>query len=128
MVNQMLCEKIAEESQRCHYGEGILVLQILDDCIIHEEAKLVSWLDQQSSQKIGHLFQVKIGGLAEVDRQDMGEGGVVAQCFEIDELDKDVGVLLRVARMAELHLHVLDLSANYFLFGRLVFGLADHLD
>lgn len=58
----------------------------------------------------------------------MGKGGVVAECFEVDEFDKNVGVLFRVARLGELKLDIVDLSINYLLFGRLVFGLADHLD
>lgn len=58
----------------------------------------------------------------------MGKGGVVSECLEVDEFDKDVGVLLRIAGLAELPLDVLNLPMDDFLLGGAVLGLANGLD
>lgn len=73
VLNEMLCEKVAEESESGHYGEGVFVLKVLEDGVIHEKTEFVSGLDKQRGEEVSHLFEVQIGGLAEVDGQYMRE-------------------------------------------------------
>lgn len=117
VLHEVFGEKVAEQGESGHNGEGVLILEVLDDGVVHEQAQLISGLDEQRGQEVGHFFEVEIGRLAEVDGQDVCEGGVVAECFEVDEFDEDVGVLFGVAGLGELELDVLDLSINYLFLG-----------
>lgn len=58
----------------------------------------------------------------------MGEGGVVAQGFEVNEFDQDVGVLLWVAVGCDLGLDIVHFPLDDFLLGGLVLGLSDEFD
>jgi len=48
--------------------------------------------------------------LAEVDGEDLCEGRVVAEGFEVDEFDEDVRVLLGVAVVEQLFFDVVDFA------------------
>jgi hypothetical protein len=48
--------------------------------------------------------------LAEVDGQNVGEGGIITQGFEVNEFDENVGVLLGITVVAELLFNILNFA------------------
>lgn len=38
MTDKIICEKISEQSKCGHYDKRVLVLEVFDDCIVHEQA------------------------------------------------------------------------------------------
>jgi hypothetical protein len=78
VAHQIISEEVPEKSECGHNDKGILILQVLNYSIIHEEAQFIAWLDEECCQQICHFFEIEIMGLAEVDGQYMGKGGVIA--------------------------------------------------
>jgi hypothetical protein len=86
-------------------------LQIFYYGVVHEQAELVTWFYKHSCQEIGHFFKVEVGRLlAEVDGQNVGEGGIVTEGLEVNEFDEDIGVLLGIAVVIELFFYVLNFA------------------
>lgn len=110
VAHQIISEEVPEKSEGGHNHKGILILQVLNYGIIHEEAQLVPWLYKECCQQVCHFFEIVVVGLTEVDRENMSKGGVIAQCLKVDELDEDIRVLFHIAGVANLHLYVLDLT------------------
>lgn len=58
VLHKMLCEKVAEESESGHNGEGVFVLEVLDDGVVHEKTEFVSGLDEERGEEVSHFFEV----------------------------------------------------------------------
>ena len=82
-----MSEEISEHGEGSHNDKRIFRFQIFSYSIVHEDAHFLSRFDEEGSEEVGNLFQIEIGGLAEVDGQDMGEGGIVAECLKVDQFD-----------------------------------------
>jgi hypothetical protein len=113
--HQVLGKEVAEEGEGGHDDEGVVGLEVLHYGVVHEQAEVVPGFDEEGGQEVAHLFEVEVGGLAEVDGQDVGEGGVVSKSLEVDELDEDVRVLLGIAAALNLRPYIVDLSRYYLL-------------
>ena len=127
-MNQILGKEVPHHRQSGHNYKGVFSVQIFFDCVVHENAQLLSWFDQHGSKQVGYLFEIEVGGLAQVDGQDMGEGGVVSQGLEIDEFDEDVRVLFGLGVGVDLCFDKDDFLLDNVLLDRFVFGLSDEFD
>ena len=78
MAHQVVSEEVPQQGQRSHNHEGILILEVLNYCVVHKQAKLVSRLNQECCEEICHFLKVEVWRLAEVNREYMGEGGVIS--------------------------------------------------
>ncbi len=52
MANQVVREEVPEEGKRRHNDESILILEVLNDCVVHKQAELVSRFDQECCEQI----------------------------------------------------------------------------
>jgi hypothetical protein len=82
---------------------------------VHEDAEFLVRPDQQRREQVRHLLEVRVGGLAEVDGQDAGEGGIVPQGLEVYQLHHDVGVVAGVDGRLQLLPDSLHFAVDYFL-------------
>mgnify|MGYP000931569174 FL=1 len=102
--HQIRSQEVPQQRKRSHHYKSVLALQVLGNGVVHEQPQLVAGLDQQGRQQVGHLLQVEVRRLAEVDRQDVREGSVVPQRLEVHQLHQDVRVLLCVEWALQLRL------------------------
>mgnify|MGYP006374416833 CR=1 FL=1 len=56
VAHQIISKEIPKKSECGHNHKGVLILQVLNDGIIHEETQFIAWLDEECCEQICHFF------------------------------------------------------------------------